>query len=136
MWHLSYAYDNDDNITSITDLVTAANSRSFGYDSVDRLTRVDGSAGSFLREDYVHEKNGNRTAVERRTSVSDASPAQSDTYSRTSGTNRIASVVLPGGTCAFTHDARGNLVGETRPGGPSLTLGYDGYARLQSYAIA
>lgn len=136
VWHLSYAYDNDDNIISITDLVNAANSRSFGYDSVDRLVRVDGSAGSFAREDYVHDKNGNRTAVERRTSVTDASPAQSDTYARTSGTNRIASVVLPGGTRAFTHDARGNLIGETRPGGPSLTLGYDGHARLQSYAVA
>jgi len=137
VWHLSYTYDDDDNITAITDLVNAANSRSFGYDSIDRLTRVDGGSGAFAREDYVHDKNGNRSAVARRTNASDIAPAESDTYARTSGTNRIASVALVGGgTRSFTHDARGNLIGEVRPGGPSLTLGYDGHARLQSYAVA
>jgi RHS repeat-associated protein len=137
IWHLSYTYDGDDNITSITDLVNAANSRSFGYDSVDRLTRVDGGSGAFAREDYVHDKNGNRSAVERRTNTSDTTPAESDAYTRTSGTNRITSVALAsGGTRSFTHDARGNLIGEVRPGGPSLTLGYDGYAQLASYAVA
>jgi hypothetical protein len=44
--HLSYAYDANDNIMAITDLVNAANSRSFGYDSVDRLTRANGGLGS------------------------------------------------------------------------------------------
>ena len=117
--------------------MNGANSRSFGYDSVDRLTRVDGGGGGFAREDHIHDKNGNRTAVERRTNVSDTSPAESDTYTRTSGTNRIASVApASGGTRGFTHDARGNLIGEVRPGGPSLTLGYDGHARLASYAVA
>ena len=53
MCHLSYAYDNDYNITAITDLENAENSRSFGYDSIDRLVRVDGSASSFVRADYV-----------------------------------------------------------------------------------
>lgn len=137
VWHVSYGYDGDDNITSITDHVTAANSRSFGYDSVDRLTRVDGGTGGFAREDYVHDKNGNRTAVERRANAGDATPAEIDTYTRTSGTNRIASVApAGGGTRGFTHDARGNLIGETRPGGPSISLGYDGHARLASYAVA
>jgi len=137
VWHLSYAYDNGDNITAITDLVTSANSRSFGYDSLDRLTRVDSDGAPFAREDYVHDKNGNRTAAQRRTNVGDATPAETDAYTRTSGTNRIASIApASGGTRAFTHDARGNLTGETRPGGPSLTLGYDGYARLASYAVA
>ncbi|UKK86175.1 RHS repeat protein [Sphingopyxis sp. BSN-002] len=137
VWHLTYAYDGDDNITAITDLVTSANSRSFGYDSVDRLTRVDSGGAPFAREDYVHDKNGNRAAVQRRTNVADTAPAETDTYTRTSGTNRIASVApAGGGTRGFTHDARGNLIGETRPGGPSLTLGYDGHARLASYAVA
>ena len=137
VWHLTYGYDDDDNITSITDLVNTANSRNFGYDSVDRLTRVDSSSAPFAREDYIHDKNGNRTAVERRTNIGDATPAETDAYSRTSGTNRIASVApAGGGTRGFTHDARGNLIGETRPGGPSITLGYDGHARIASYAVA
>lgn len=137
VWHLTYTYDADDNITAITDLVNAANSRGFGYDSVDRLARVDNGSGLFAREDYVYDKNGNRTAVERRTNTTDTAAAESDAYTRTNGTNRIASVAPTGGGMrAFTHDARGNLIGETRPGGPSLTLGYDGHARLQSYAVA
>ena len=136
VWHVSYSYDGDDNITAITDLVTPANSRSFDYDSVDRLARVDGGTGGFAREDYVHDKNGNLTTVERRVIVTDASPAESDTHARTSGTNRISSVTHPGGTRSFTHDARGNLIADTRPAGAGVTLGYDGHARLASYARA
>lgn len=136
VWHLSYGYDGDDNISSITDNVTPANSRSFGYDSVGRLARVDGGTGGFAREDYVHDKNGNLTTVERRVSISDASPSQSDVHARTSGTNRIASVTHPGGVRGFTHDARGNLTADTRPAGAGVTLGYDGHARLASYARA
>ena len=68
--------------------------------------------------------------------MTDASPAQRDTYSRTNGTNRIASAVVPGGTRAFTHDARGNLTVDTRPAGAGVTLAYDGHARLASYARA
>lgn len=113
------------------------NSRSFGYDSVDRLTRADSAGGAYPREDYVHDKNGKRTVVERRVNIADTVPTESDSYTRTSGTNRIASVALAGGgTRSFTHDARGNLTAETRPGGPSITIGYDGYARLASYSIA
>jgi YD repeat-containing protein len=37
---LTYAYDNDDNITGITDGVTAANSLAYSYDAVGRLTRT------------------------------------------------------------------------------------------------
>lgn len=136
VWHVSYGYDSDDNITSLTDHVTAANSRSFGYDSVDRLTRVDGGTAGFAREDYVHDKNGNLTTIERRVNVGDAASAQSDVHVRTSGTNRLASVAHPGGVRSFTHDARGNLIADTRPTGAGVTLDYDGYARLANYGRA
>ncbi len=136
VWHVSYGYDGDDNITSITDHVTPANSRSFGYDSVDRLNRVDGGTGGFAREDYVHDKNGNLLGVERRVNAGDASPAQSDVHAIASGTNRLTSVVHAAGTRSFTHDARGNLIADTRPAGAGVTLGYDGHARLSSYARA
>lgn len=134
VWHLSYGYDADDNITAITDHVTPANSRSFGYDSVDRLNRVDGGASGFAREDYVHDRNGNLLRVERRLNAGDTSPAQSDTYVIASGTNRLGYVAHAAGTRSFTHDARGNLTADTRPAGAGVTLGYDGHARLASYA--
>ena len=136
VWHVSYGYDGDDNITSITDHVTPANSRSFGYDSVDRLNRVDGGTSGFAREDYVHDKNGNLLGVERRVNVGDISPAQSDMHVVASGTNRLTSVVHAAGTRSFTHDARGNLIADTRPAGAGVTLDYDGHARLASYARA
>ncbi|WP_338426916.1 hypothetical protein [Sphingopyxis kveilinensis] len=101
VWHVSYGYDGDDNITSITDHVTPANSRSFGYDSVDRLNRVDGGTGGFAREDYVHDKNGNLLGVERRVNAGDASPSQSDVHAVASGTNRLTSVArIPRGRAA------------------------------------
>jgi RHS repeat-associated protein len=134
VWHVSYGYDADDNIVAITDLVNPANSLTFGYDSVDRLTRMDGSAGAFARQDFLHDANGNRTAVERRANIGDLTPAESDTYTKASGTNRLASVAMPAGTRSFAHDARGNLTGEVLPGGGTVTLTYDGHARLTSYA--
>ena len=134
VWHLSYRYDADDNITSITDHVTPANSRSFGYDSVDRLNRIDGRTGGFAREDYVHDKNGNLTTVARRVNVGDTSPAQGDVHAIASGTNRLTFVTHAAGTRSFSHDARGNLTADTRPEGAGVTLDYDGHARLASYA--
>ncbi len=46
IWSVAYGYDADDNIASITDLVDATRSLSFQYDGVDRLARVDTSAGA------------------------------------------------------------------------------------------
>lgn len=128
-----YGYDLDDHLSAITDEVDASRSLAFTHDAADRLSRVTLAAGATRREDYLHDANGNRTAVERRTLPTDATPTSTDTYSRTSGTNRIASISTASGTRTFTHDARGNLAGEARPGGVSVTAGYDGFGRLTSY---
>jgi RHS repeat-associated protein len=134
---LSYSYDNDDNddnMTAITDAVVPSRTTSFGYDSVNRITRIDGDiATGIRREDHLHDVNGNRTAVQRRTLVTDVNPVSADAYTRTPGTNRLASVITPAGTRAISYDARGNTLAETRPAAVSVTTGYDGYARLISY---
>ena len=130
---LAYAYDLDDHLAAITDEVDASRSLAFTHDAADRLSRVTLAAGATRREDYLHDSNGNRTAVERRALPTDATPTSTDTYSRTSGTNRIASIATASGTRTFSHDARGNLAGEARPGGVSVTAGYDGFGRLTSY---
>jgi YD repeat-containing protein len=58
-------------------------------------------------------------------------------YARTAVTNRISGITATGtappGPRSFTHDARGNLSAETRPG-TNVTAGYDGYGRLTAYA--
>lgn len=133
LWSVAYGYDADDNITGITDLVTPARDLAFQYDGVDRLARVDLAQGPERREDYVHDLGGNRIRVERRTLPTDPTPASQDSYTRTTGTNRIASITTAAGTRTFTPDARGNLVAEDRPGTNDVTVGYDGYARLISY---
>ena len=129
---LIYAYDNDDNITGITNNVNASNSRTFGYDARGRLSQTLWQSGSFAREDIIHDANGNRTAVERRIGANDNTPAQTDSYTRTAGTNKLASIDSTFGTRSIQYDARGNTLGETRSGGISVTTGYDGYGRLTS----
>ena len=78
-------------------------------------------------------RNGNRIRVERRALPTDVTAASTDTYTRTSGTNRIASIANAAGTRTLTHDARGNLSGEARPGSINVTTAYDGYGRLTGY---
>lgn len=133
IWSVGYSYDADDNITAITDLVQPSRDLAFQYDGTNRLSRVDMATGTTRREDYVHDLGGNRIRVERRAAVTDPAPTSQDTYTRTAGTNRIASVTTPAGTRSFTHDARGNRIAEDRPGTNDVTVGYDGFARLTSY---
>lgn len=131
---LSYGYDNDDNITSITDEVDVARSTSFAFDSMDRITRIDNAGSSGIkREDQFHDKNGNRLRIERRAQPGDVAPLNTDIYTIASGTNRLASIATAAGTRALNYDARGNLTAETRPGAITVTASYDGYARLTSY---
>ncbi|MBK8631702.1 MAG: RHS repeat protein [Sphingomonadales bacterium] len=131
--HLTYAYDNDDNITGITDAVDATKSMAYAYDSNGRLSRVDTASGALRRTDYAHDKGGNRTSVAYRALPTDANPAASDTYTRTAGTNRLANITTPAGTRSISYDARGNTASETRPAGVSVSTSYDGYGRLTAY---
>jgi len=85
------------------------------------------------RTDYAHDKGGNRTSVAYRALPTDANPAASDTYTRTAGTNRLASITTAAGTRTISYDARGNTASETRPAGVSVSTSYDGYGRLTGY---
>lgn len=89
--------------------------------------------GSFAREDILHDANGNRTSVERRTGANDNAPAQTDIYTRNAGTNRLASIDVTFGNRSITYDARGNTQSESRSGGISVTTAYDGHGRLTNF---
>jgi RHS repeat-associated protein len=135
---LTYAYDNDDNMVGITDAVDATRSVEYQYDSMGRLMRADANASAtsvaLKRTDWVHDKNGNRTRVERRANAADAAAAETDSYATTTGANRLASVTTATGVRSITYDARGNTVSETRPNAVGVTAAYDGFGRLTSYA--
>ena len=103
--NLSYIYDPDGNITSIDDAVTPERSSLYGYDSMGRL---------------------NMTVAE--------GAATAQTYSYTTGTNRLASITSPAGLRGISYDNRGNPVTESRSPTQSVDLAYDGYGRLTGYA--
>jgi RHS repeat-associated protein len=50
-----------------------------------------------------------------------------------SGTNRVRTIATPTGTRTIAHDARGNQTSEQWPGGLTVTVAYDGHARLTLY---
>lgn len=82
---LSYAYDNDDNITGITYGVNAANSISYAYDvrgGLNRVTATASSSAPHKRTDWLDNANacperlpqagsrrGNRTALEKQLTI-------------------------------------------------------------------
>jgi RHS repeat-associated protein len=132
---LTYAYDNDDNITSITDNVDPTRSVTYGYDAVGRLTQSVLAAGSTRRQDLIYDTNSNLQRIELRANPADIVPASTTTYSLNAGTNQLASVVDPGGTRSISYDGRGNTIGETRPSS-GITVAYDGLGRLTSYQVS
>jgi RHS repeat-associated protein len=105
---LSYAYDANDNVTAIADNLDDANSIFYGYDKNDRLVQTALTVGS--------------------------PTSASDTYSYTTGTNRLASIGNGAGTRSIGYDGRGNTATESRPGSISASASYDGYGRLTGYS--
>ena len=94
----TYGYDDAFRITGITDLTTAANSWSFAYDGLDRLTSA--SAPTVTRG-WTYDANGNRLTE------TGSSPS---TYTVSTTSNRLNAVT---GTLARTYgyDAAGNVTG-------------------------
>jgi RHS repeat-associated protein len=136
----TYGYDNSDNFTSIADTLDATKSRTYAYDPLDRLaritgTQVTGTSANIAREDYVYDRNSNRLRVERRTNATDAMPLQTDTYVTVANTNRLRSLTTTAGTYTYSHDGRGNQSVEQWPDGSTITVAYDGFARLTRYKV-
>ena len=55
--NLAYAYYPTNNVKTITDGINSADSQSFVYDSLQRLTQATGSYGTY---GYTYDKDGNR----------------------------------------------------------------------------
>ena len=127
----TYAWQDDDNITAITDNLNSANNRTFGYDAVHRLTTASGPWGA---GSYSYDSNGNRQ--------SKTEGASNTSYAYTAGTNRLATAT-GSEPATYGYDANGNTTSDgthtyqysqrdrlaTVDTGTAATYGYDGDGR-------
>src|SRR5208337_4571489 len=83
---LSYAYDNANNVKSVTDAVNAANSQTLTYDSINRLISAASGTGGYGTFSWTYDKVGNRlTQVQGSTTT---------TYTYATGSNRLATYTI------------------------------------------
>jgi RHS repeat-associated protein len=121
---LSYAYDANSNVLSITDGVTPANSQTFAYNKINRLNQATGGYGGLA---YTYDLVGN--CLSQTTTISAV-----QTYSYAGGSNRLLQTTLPGSTPShqFTYSPTGNVVQDIRSGAP-YTLSYNQANRLATF---
>jgi RHS repeat-associated protein len=120
--NLTYAYDANDNLSSIGDGVTPANSQMFGYDVLNRLAGATGAYGVF---GWTYDKLGNR--------LTQTLGGVTTAYGYTAGTNRLASITVGSSMTPVNYTATGNISSiPPTPGAPVATLSYNAANRLAS----
>jgi RHS repeat-associated protein len=126
--NLTYAYDANDNVLSISDGVTPGNSQSFTYNNVNRLNQATGGYGGLA---YTYDLVGNR--LTQTTTIGSTSSTQ--TYGYDAASNRLLQTTLPGSTPPhqFAYSPTGNAVQDLRSGVP-YTLSYNQANRLAAFA--
>lgn len=95
--NLTYGYDAANNVKTITDAVTPANSQTLGYDNLNRLNSAAGNYGSLA---YNYDTNGNRLYQ---------TVAPATTYTYTPDSNLLATVKTGGVTQTIGTTAAGNI---------------------------
>jgi YD repeat-containing protein len=114
-------FDDASRITSIAQAGNPANSNSYGYDSLDRLTQAILPSSSY---GYGYDGVGNRT--------SKTIGANSDTYSYSTSSNRLATLTPASGPArTFQFDANGSTVDDGLK-----QLAYDPRGRLVQASTA
>lgn len=93
----TYAYDDALRVTGITDTVNSANSYSYGYDDLDRLTSASKTGTSY---GWTYDANGNR--------LSQTSTAAS-TYTVSNTSNQI-DAISGALSRTYAYDAAGNTL--------------------------
>lgn len=114
--NLTYGYDAANNVLSIADGVTSANSQSFTYDTLDRLLHPSGSYGPLA---YTYDKVGNR--LTETPSASGVAPPLDGLGSITgfayNQAGRLSAAMAGTQTVAqYTYDAFGQRLLKTQPG--------------------
>jgi RHS repeat-associated protein len=60
---LTFAYNANDDITGITDSISASNTQTLGYDNLNRLTSAISGTGGYGSITYGYDADGNRTSL-------------------------------------------------------------------------
>jgi RHS repeat-associated protein len=114
---LGYTIDTANRITALTE--TGLANKTFGYDSLDRLTSfVNGTATT----SYAYDADSNRT--------SQTLPIGTTTYNYPSTSNKLSSTTGPG-AASYSYDANGNI---TSDGTNAWT--YDARNRMSSDTVS
>jgi RHS repeat-associated protein len=120
----TYGYDNANNVKTITDAITSANSQTLGYDTLNRLTSAS-SSGTYGTLSWNYDHNNNLTSWVL------GGVTYTDNY--TSGTNRLASITWPSSnTETIGYTATGSMNSIQVNGTNNFTLGYNNDNRLIS----
>lgn len=117
----SYAYDNANNVHTVTDNFTPANSQTLGYDVVNRITSAAAN-GAYGAQSWTYDKNGNV--------LTSLIGGVSYTMTPTTGTNKLATTTWTGNSESYAYTATGNLSGITKNSTALFTLGYNKANRL------
>lgn len=112
---LTYGFNANDEITTITNGVSSALTQNYGYDVLSRLTSVTATGAN---QAFTYDQVGNRT--------SHVWGGATDTYSIAAASNRLTAITGPRAT-TFTI----NTIGNVTAGDGSLYT-YDAFGRIVS----
>jgi RHS repeat-associated protein len=118
---LTYAYDAANNTSSIGDAVTSANSQSFSYDALNRLTSATGAYGNL---GYTYDSVGNRLTQ----------TGSAAAYGYAAHSNQLTSVTVNGAQQTVGYTKSGHVSSFQAAGGMTTTLTYNQAGRLASVA--
>jgi len=123
--NLTYGYDADNNVKTITDAVNAANGQTFGYDVLNRINSAVSGTGGYGSLSWTYDNNGNVKTFKVGSSTT--------SYSYSSGTNRLATIGGAGIPKTVSTNANGNITSiPPANSGTSATFSYGNDNRLAS----
>jgi RHS repeat-associated protein len=118
--NLSYAYDAANDVLSIRDGVTAANSQTLAYDPLNRLTTAAGGYGSLS---YTYDAVGNRL-------TDSAGGSTTTAYAYSAKSNQLATATANGVKQAIAYTKAGNINSFNPAAGAVTNLTYNQAGRL------
>jgi RHS repeat-associated protein len=122
---VTMGYEGRDNLTSVADLLTPANSETFTYTPRESLMGATGPYGAY---GYTYDGVGNR--------LTESLGAATDSYAYPLTSNRLTSISLASGVVrGYGYDAAGNVVAEARTGGGTYAYSYNAAGRMETFSI-